>query len=672
MQTVSPPHRGATQYRALKPESEVTAESNSGKFPKGYRGETIAGWPKSPKTLQDTTPSYLTRMLPHVLLLLVPLAAIGLGIAVLRVNGGAESTTGNAVTQAMRVTATLWPILFAAVLGPTLKAVMLYYAQRGTKLGLLEILATSQTLVSTLRGLYTVRIISFWPILLVVVWILSPAGGQGALRALVLKDNITTLDYPLIVYPINNLSIFEASSFNSGASGGASLMSQFRASVGAVFATPDIVLLHANQSSREFEKAVQRVGGVDGALKMTQSDLWRNVRIPFLHTLPTFTAGSVDWTHVSSTIIPRYSSLIGVPIRGYPQMHTGNTSLSIQTNYQTLECGPWVASEEWRLNHNGSLVMKDSFPPNGVAGLPNIHVDIVTDEERFYVPGPLATANSWPRKRMTLALWTMRNLTLCEVGTEYVESLIDCNRAATNSELDCHVSKMRALPLADSYFENYTALDVVRNFNVLSYVPYTLASNHPLEPSVLESWLKNPALVYQGNVYSESRFWYEDIPLDVFSDRLAMVLNTYIRATINMTNTFGSDGISLEGRDDTWANSTGTWTQFTAPVYHIEWAWFLLYAVSALVLALCGFANVLLRSFVHIPDFLGSISALTRDSRFIEVPTPGSGMDGAERARLLRDKWVMVQDVNPEEEDGRIAFSDAQAGVPLQKSRNYV
>jgi hypothetical protein len=37
--------------------------------------------------------------------------------------------------QAMAVTSTLWPILFAAVLGPTLKALALHYAVSGAKLG---------------------------------------------------------------------------------------------------------------------------------------------------------------------------------------------------------------------------------------------------------------------------------------------------------------------------------------------------------------------------------------------------------------------------------------------------------------------------------------------------------------------------------------------------------
>lgn len=50
-------------------------------------------------------------------------------------NNRAESDGGNVIRQAMAVTATLWPILFAAAFGPMLKAVALYRAERGVKLG---------------------------------------------------------------------------------------------------------------------------------------------------------------------------------------------------------------------------------------------------------------------------------------------------------------------------------------------------------------------------------------------------------------------------------------------------------------------------------------------------------------------------------------------------------
>jgi hypothetical protein len=59
----------------------------------------------------------------------------GLAIAVVRLNGRDESASGDAILQALAVSATIWPILFAAVVGTLVKAIALYSAQRGTTLG---------------------------------------------------------------------------------------------------------------------------------------------------------------------------------------------------------------------------------------------------------------------------------------------------------------------------------------------------------------------------------------------------------------------------------------------------------------------------------------------------------------------------------------------------------
>lgn len=60
---------------------------------------------------------------------------IALGIMIKSLNNKDESDTGNAVTQAARVASTLWPIAFAAVVGPMLRAIALYKAEKGTSLG---------------------------------------------------------------------------------------------------------------------------------------------------------------------------------------------------------------------------------------------------------------------------------------------------------------------------------------------------------------------------------------------------------------------------------------------------------------------------------------------------------------------------------------------------------
>jgi len=339
-----------------------------------------------------------------------------------------------------------------------------------------------------------------------------------------------------------------------------------------------------------------------------------------------------------------------------------------------------VDSLEWRRTHNGSLLTENlkGMGTDGL-GIPNIYLDVVSDRDRFTIMPTLSTPSKSitpggyeePFKRLTMAFYTRNyNLTLCEVGTEYVDARVQCSRATVQGDMACFVREMRRTPeMKDK--GNLTALDINRTYTVLKHIPYTMASLHPFGPSILEKWLQNPSRAFQRN-YDMDTVRYENISLPVFSNRLAMVLNTYLKATLNMTVTVGSDGTSLDHMDRFWANATGTWTEFTDPIYYISKPWFALYFISAIVLLLCALGNAILRCLIHVPDIFGSISALTRDSLFVDVPTPASGMDGTERARLLQDEWVMIQDVRPDDAVGRIAFSDAASNVGVRMDRRYV
>jgi hypothetical protein len=249
--------------------------------------------------------------------------------------------------------------------------------------------------------------------------------------------------------------------------------------------------------------------------------------------------------------------------------------------------------------------------------------------------------------------------------------MIECSRATQNEDLACSVRKMRRTA-EHPVRGNLTALDIGRSYHVLGHVPYINPSIHASQPSMLEKWLYDPSTVLDdtlSRMYAQvgPRPMYEHIPLEVFSNRLSMVLNTNLLAMFNMSIIVGGDVT----QDVQWGNTTGTWTEFTAPVYFINETWFALYFVSAIVLLICAITNVVLRSLSHAPDFMGSISALTRDSPYFDVPTPASGLEGTERSRFLQNKWVMIQDVLPGKDVGRIALSDADGMVPLQKTRLY-
>ncbi|KAJ8110834.1 hypothetical protein OPT61_g6417 [Boeremia exigua] len=513
--------------------------------------KSIPGWPPEPQTLADAGPSWASRMLPHLILLLVPISSIGLGIAVLHYNNKAESDAGNVTKQAMSVTATLWPILFAAVLGPMLKAVVRYWAERGAKLGVLEMFHSSQSLVSTLRACFSLRVLSLWPLLLIFVWSLSPVGGQGALRAMDLKTNTTTVQYHLASYPKNDLSSYLREDLFGSISGQSSLVSRFHALVGAAFSAQDISLLQANGSSKDFSKAVQRAGGASEAARLTKRDLWRNVRIPLLHMLRDYEEETRDWVEVPPNMIPEYSSMIGVPVRGFPSTKAANTSFMIQTNYQTLKCGgPWLNITEWRndKSNDDSLILESSKDtPMGVIGIPNIFLDVISDKLRDASPGVDKGISSLelagyvePQRPMMIAFYSMQKLTICTIATEYVDSMVECSRATQNEDLACSVRKMRRT--AEHPFQgNLTALDIGRSYRVLGHVPYIIPSIHPMTPSMLEKWLYNPSTVFNNTPSEMYAHMYEDIPLEVFSNRLSMVINTNLLAMFNMSIIVGGD-----------------------------------------------------------------------------------------------------------------------------------
>jgi hypothetical protein len=137
-------------------------------------------------------------------------------------------------------------------------------------------------------------------------------------------------------YPRANLTVFSPSIFE-GSSTPASLVDRFRALNGAAFSAQDTGLLHANGSSAQFDDAVQRVGGTLEAARLTRRDLWRNVRIPFLHSLSPSPSSEFDWIDVPSDTVHDYASLIGIPVRGIPTAKSGNTTFTIQSFYQTSQ-----------------------------------------------------------------------------------------------------------------------------------------------------------------------------------------------------------------------------------------------------------------------------------------------------------------------------------------------
>jgi hypothetical protein len=126
----------------------------------------------------------------------------------------------------------------------------------------------SQKFMSTLRGCFSLRILCVWSTLLISIWALSPVGGQAALRAMELLPDTVIIEHPMTPYPGNNILVYTSIACNYEASGGSSMINQFKAPVGAVFTAQNLGLLHANGSSEDFEDALYRAGSHEQAVRI--------------------------------------------------------------------------------------------------------------------------------------------------------------------------------------------------------------------------------------------------------------------------------------------------------------------------------------------------------------------------------------------------------------------
>lgn len=615
-----------------------------------------------------------------------------------------ESSFGNNVREVLQVASTVWPISFAAVIGPFLRTLALYKAEKGSTLGTLEFLSSSQTTASAFLNLALLGGTQVWTYAIVVIWGLSPLGGQAALRSLSLLPNSSTIETPAIHYLGSNLSdlnpLYGAGIYSGEGDWGIFYFNGFyedfvfdyRKLISAAFSTPYITVSHANGSSENFDKAVEILGGKWEAARMGHRDPWRNVRVPVLELLPEYDKSDpTAWVPVPSNIVVSYASFIGIPIRGGSFPRAGNSTMVIGTNYQTVSCGADFNGSSWitptankfyfHKVEEDSLVMQTSFQ---LPVYPNIFLDAVRDSQtlkehidvsrwlsykepntklRLVIGGPCTYAGN---QRYRTFLRT------CDLSTTYVDVEVSCTRLTTADDLKCQVVRLRhatGFPIAGNRtaLSNYGALR-----GMVWELPRSTADYDIGPPSVIEQYLKDPTDTFVRSVTTNQYpGCFTNVSLAAFEARFATVVNTVIRASFNATVLTGADGTSLENRNMMWKNTTATWTEFTESIYALNKGWFAIWLIATLVLSISAIANIAIRAIVMAPDFMNSVAGLTRDSPYVNVPQDQSGASGSDRLMRLKRTEVKICDVQPDADVGRIAFTTDLDGRKLNWGRLY-
>jgi len=95
----------------------------------------------------------------------------------------------------------------------------------------------------------------------------------------------------------------------------------------------------------------------------------------------------------------------------------------------------------------------------------------------------------------------------------------------------------------------------------------------------------------------------------------------------------------------------------TSPyIFVIDWLFMSIFEFCSLALLLIGIVGVLLESRTIAPDILGFASSVARHSKYVKLPLVDGTMSGGERAKRLGDVRVMMQDIKPDAEVGKIVL----------------
>ena len=555
------------------------------------------------------------------------------------------SAFGSHIIEAAKLGPTVFPIVFAAIIGRLMKSVALWRAQHGTNLGFLEQLVGSQNIAGAIERMFMLRRFGVLSFAIVLVWALSPLGGQSSLRILEITDSTTKTSQNVYYFDMNNgKSVFD----------GADDLDHSAFAISALYTAS----LLASED-----------------VKTSPLDQWSNIKVPMLEALSPATEplSGNPWINATEIADRNYSSLIGLMLANVPSQ--GTTNFSMESSYFNVDCSSGVlilfsdnenytvAEQTLNSTLNNRITLHNSSDLWG--GL------YTNGRNSFFVDtADYSAANGSDTKEYVNILYGSNLgstsssdvwLSNCTLATARVESNVLC------SGPKCHVDRMRRSEkdTRPAYALNFDSI-VFRNMLLWFPDAAGATADGVISPTDLYLQGYNSPLTLAGTNAGD----YSDVTAEMFSKRLSVLLNTLYQASISPSYTARGASTNLTAYEIS-TNYTAYWKELPdvflanvteatisdlVPVYHADRLWIGLLLVVTFTLQILAAVGMVLKYTATAPDILGHVSTLTRDNPFTEVPEGGNTLSGLERARLLRDIKVQIGDVNWEEERGHVAF----------------
>ncbi|KAJ4992951.1 hypothetical protein SVAN01_01655 [Stagonosporopsis vannaccii] len=568
-------------------------------------------------------------MVLDVVLCLLPIAFVVIATLALSMHNAPKSPSGERVQSYTLLAPTVFPIIYAAIVGRTLRRIGLYMAEKGSTIGKLERIVGCQSLFSAIERQYTLGHFDGLGIVILLVWLLSPVGGQSSLRLLAYEPQTVYSVIPAYYYPP------QAYTWAS-------------------------LLLNSTDAKRFHHVSVPYMAALQSSSQTVNSsrDMWGNLKIPDIRSLDGYDSNKSvgTWHRISNDSQITYASLLGSPIFGMPS--SGNATFNLTSHYWSIDCkevstGP-SQTDPLPPGFNSSTYALFTLNQTSAAGLRTIYAS-----RKPFAPGNALTGN--------VSLTYIVRAT-CIAQPVRLETQIACwgttCRAQAVRELDWVSFDDQRLML----YSNYTDL-----LNYMMTADQSNAHGGATQSQMTETFISDQ-IRFAG--YGSVGSWVDisSIPLPLLSRRLQQAINTYSDASVG--NLFHSWEHSPDELPPSICTVRGSWacderglnwnvtalqlSKHSGVKYVCKSGYAVVTIAISCFLLLAAVLCLVLGIVTTAPDILGFVSTAARYNIYFEDRVP-SHLDGLEAARRLKDTKVMIGDVTGNDEVGNIAFTSLDA-----------
>ncbi|KAJ4324360.1 hypothetical protein N0V84_003921 [Fusarium piperis] len=377
-------------------------------------------------------------------------------------------------------------------------------------------------------------------------------------------------------------------------------------------------------------------------LQGRSQDLWGNIRVPMIERL-TENASDTNWVHVSRIKDLDYSALVGIPVVSLPSKE--NHSFTFSASYVNPDIPP--SSD----GTNSNMTMIQPEHTLRVSLTQPCWNDIEGLSEKF-LSGRNRTARVFVWGSRTSGQKT-HSYAECHLYTTYVDVKMHCQGTS------CSPSSVRRSPKLPRH-GNWTVLDIRYNFHnpegfMNIFASMFLGSNH--------SGGQTPTVVYLADPFSallaKNKTEPASLPHATLETRLSHLINSQLLLSIHPGDVAG--GFTKEN-----ANNLPISLVKMDTIVRCNTIWLVIVLASSAVLFGVALAAMVVRFKTMVPDVLGSLALGMLDNRCDGIKH-SSFMAGDEKMAKMQDVKVMLGDVEPHAEIGRIALTVPMEDVVVGK-----